>query len=66
DRAAVTFQAVLTKADKLKPRDRDRAVEGLGRALTAHPAAYPEVIVTSSESGEGIPDLRTVIHGLMS
>ncbi|MEL6773531.1 MAG: ribosome biogenesis GTP-binding protein YihA/YsxC [Pseudomonadota bacterium] len=66
DRAAVTFQAVLTKADKLKPKDRDRAVEGLGRTLNAHPAAYPEVIVTSSESGEGIPDLRAVIHGLMA
>lgn len=65
DRAAVTFQVVLTKADKLKPKDRDRAIAAVGTALTAHPAAYPALIVTSSESGEGIPTLRCVIDGLM-
>ncbi|MEM9797909.1 MAG: ribosome biogenesis GTP-binding protein YihA/YsxC [Pseudomonadota bacterium] len=61
DASAVTFQAVLTKADKVKAADRDRALDQTRNALANHPAAYPELIVTSSEKGWGIPTLRSVI-----
>jgi GTP-binding protein len=64
DRSAVTFQAVLTKADKVGPRDRARVLEQVRGALRAHPAAFPEIVVTSSETGEGIPTLRAIIAAL--
>jgi GTP-binding protein len=61
DASAVTFQAVLTKADKVKEAERDRALEATRRVLVRHPAAYPELIVTSSEKGWGMPTLRAEI-----
>ncbi|CTQ33890.1 ribosome biogenesis GTP-binding protein YihA/YsxC [Jannaschia rubra] len=61
DASAVTFQTVLTKADKVKDADRDAALDQTRRALARHPAAYPELIVTSSEKGWGIPTLRATI-----
>lgn len=64
DRAAVTFQAVLTKADKVGPRDRARALDQVRGALRKHPAAYPEIVVTSSETGEGIETLRAIVAGI--
>jgi GTP-binding protein len=64
DRAAVTFQVVLTKADKVKAADRARVLDQVRAGLAKHPAAYPELIVTSSETGQGLPTLRTVIATL--
>jgi GTP-binding protein len=64
DKSAVTFQAVLTKADKIGPRDRSRVLEQVREALQKHPAAYPELVVTSSEAGEGIATLRAIIAGI--
>ncbi|KEP69406.1 GTP-binding protein [Thioclava dalianensis] len=64
DRAAVTFQVVMTKADKVGVKDREKAIEQVRGALAAHPAAYPEIIVTSSEKGDGIATLRAIIAGL--
>ncbi len=64
DRAAVPFQAVLTKADKVKEKDRPGVLEALRAALSKHPAAYPEIIVTSSETGGGLADLRAAIADL--
>jgi GTP-binding protein len=64
DRSAVTFQAVLTKADKVGPRDRARVLEQVRGALRAHPAAFPEIVVTSSDTGEGIPTLRAIVAAL--
>ena len=64
DRSAVTFQAVLTKADKVKEVEREKILDQVRGALAKHPAAYPEIIVTSSEKGWGIPTLRTVIATL--
>lgn len=64
DSAAVTFQAVLTKADKVKEVEREKILNQVRGALAKHPAAYPEIIVTSSEKGWGIPTLRTVIATL--
>ena len=64
DRAAVPFQTVLTKADKIKAAQRDRTLAQVRAALQSHPAAYPDLIVTSSETGEGIETLRAAIAGL--
>lgn len=64
DRSAVTFQAVLTKADKVKPKDRPKILTQVRGALAKHPAAFPELIVTSSETGDGVATLRSVIYGL--
>lgn len=64
DSSAVTFQAVLTKADKVKATERDVVLSRTRAILAKHPAAFPEIIVTSSEKGDGIATLRAVIAGL--
>lgn len=65
DTSAVPFQAVLTKADKLKTGDLDKVLDQVRGKLRPHPAAYPELIVTSSEKGDGLATLRSVIAGLV-
>lgn len=61
DRSAVTFQAVLTKVDKITRTERGAVIDQVKGALAKHPAAYPEIVVTSSEKGEGIETLRALI-----
>ncbi len=65
DSAAVTFQIVLTKADKIKESERRKTLQQVSKALQAHPAAFPEILITSSEKGWGIPILRSVIATLL-
>ena len=64
DRSAVTFQAVLTKADKVSAAEREATILQVRGALAKHPAAYPELVVTSSEKGDGIETLRAIIATL--
>ncbi|GAB4389374.1 ribosome biogenesis GTP-binding protein YihA/YsxC [Albidovulum sp.] len=64
DRSAVTFQLVLTKADKVRAGARERVLGEVREALQGHPAAYPEIVVTSSGTGEGIATLRALIAAL--
>ena len=64
DSAAVTFQCVLTKQDKVKARDRATVLADVRRALSKHAAAYPELIVTSAEKGDGLATLRATIATL--
>jgi GTP-binding protein len=64
DRAAVTFQLVLTKTDGVKPLPLTRKREEADALARKHPAAYPQVIATSSETGAGIPELRAAIAEL--
>lgn len=64
DRAAVTFQCVLTKSDKLRAPEQARVLDQVRQALAKHPAAYPEIVVTSSEKGDGLETLRSIIAGL--
>jgi GTP-binding protein len=64
DRSAVTFQAVLTKADKVSAAEREATVQQVRDTLARHPAAYPELVVTSSEKGYGIATLRAIIATL--
>ncbi len=61
DRSAVTYQAVLTKIDKISRAELEAVIEQVKGALGKHPAAYPEIVVTSSEKGEGIETLRAII-----
>lgn len=64
DSSAVTFQCVMTKADKVKDKDREAILDQVRQALSKHPAAFPELVLTSSEKGDGIPSLRSIIAGL--
>jgi GTP-binding protein len=64
DRSAVTFQAVLTKADKISTAELEVNIAQTRAALSKHPAAFPELIVTSSEKGLGIETLRATIATL--
>ena len=64
DRSAVTFQVVLTKADKVKASDREAIFAQVRAALQKHPAAFPDIVLTSSEKGDGIETLRAIIAGL--
>ena len=65
NQSAVTFQVVLTKTDKLKKGQIDKVVEQVSDGLSKHPAAFPEIVLTSSEKGDGIPILRSIIAGLV-
>ena len=61
DLSAVSYQIVLTKADKLKSGEADRVAEATLKAISKRPAAFPRVTVTSSEKGTGLPELRAEI-----
>lgn len=65
DSAAVTFQCAMTKADKVKAKDLEKILEQVRTKLSAHPAAYPEIVLTSSEKGDGIATLRAIIASLV-
>lgn len=62
--SAVTFQCVMTKTDKLKKGDLEKVLVQVREKLAKHPAAYPELVLTSSEKGEGIETLRAIIAGI--
>ncbi len=64
NKSALAFQVVLTKLDKIKDHERDQILEQVRSKLAKHPAAFPELILTSSEKGEGLATLRAVIAGL--
>ena len=64
DQAAVPYQIVLTKADKVKPKELEAVVARTVAELKKHPAAFPEVHVTSSETGLGIAELRASLAKL--
>lgn len=61
DQAAVSYQIVLTKADKLKPAEVEAVVQRTAAAIAKRPAAFPRVIATSTEKGTGLPELRAEI-----
>ena len=61
DKAAVSYQVVLTKADQVKEAALRACVAETLAALAKHPAAFPEVLATSSKNGEGMPELRAAI-----
>ncbi len=64
DKAAVTFQVVLTKADKISAAEQEKVLDQVRGALAAHPAAFPEIMLTSAEKGQGLEVLRAAIAGI--
>lgn len=64
DEAAVSYQIVLTKADKLKTGELEKCLADVGAGIRAHVAAHPRIIATSSETGTGIAELRAEIASL--
>ena len=64
DKVAVTYQIVLTKADKVKPTEIDATKDATQALIAKRPAAHPDVIATSSETGLGIDLLRAEIAAL--
>jgi GTP-binding protein len=65
DEAAVTYQVVLTKTDKIKAPELEKVRETVAAAIKKHPAAFPQIHATSSDKGLGIPELRAEIAGLL-
>ncbi len=61
DKAAVSYRLVLTKADKIKATDLAAVSEAVSAEARKHVAAHPEILVTSSETGLGIPELRAAV-----
>jgi GTP-binding protein len=61
DQSAVNYQLVMTKSDKVKPTDFHATLAAVEVEARRHPAAHPEVLATSSETGEGIAALRTAV-----
>lgn len=65
DKAAVTYQLVLTKVDKIKASELEERLESIQATIKKHPACYPEILKTSSIKRTGISELRQVIADLI-
>ncbi len=61
DKSAVSYQLVLTKGDKIKPTALAATIAAMGEVARKHPAAHPLIIGTSSETKEGIAELRAAV-----
>ncbi|HEY8335720.1 MAG TPA: ribosome biogenesis GTP-binding protein YihA/YsxC [Tardiphaga sp.] len=66
DKSAVSYQIVLTKADQVKPAELEKRTEEVRATLLKHPAAFPELLVTSSRTGAGMPELRAAMVRLLA
>lgn len=65
DKAAVTYQIVLTKIDKISAKELSSITLKTKEEIKKHAAAYPKVLTTSSEKNIGIEELRAEIASLM-
>ena len=65
DRSAVSYQVVLTKADQVKPNELESRIGDIKTSLSKHPAAFPQVLATSSETALGIAELRAAMVRLL-
>ncbi|WP_055038905.1 ribosome biogenesis GTP-binding protein YihA/YsxC [Blastochloris viridis] len=66
DRAAVSYQVVLTKVDETKKAALDDTVAAVAAALKKRPAAFPDLVLTSSRTGAGLPELRASLARLIA
>ena len=66
DRAAVSYQIVLTKMDQVEPEDRESRVAAAAAAIKRRPGAHPHVVATSSRERQGIEELRAAVGVLLS
>ncbi|MGB0696112.1 MAG: ribosome biogenesis GTP-binding protein YihA/YsxC [Rhodospirillaceae bacterium] len=64
DQAAVSYQLILTKADKPKPADLAKSERATAAAIAARVAAHPDYVLTSSQTGAGIAELRAALAQL--
>ena len=64
DASAVSYQAVLTKADKIRPPRLAEALAALADELATHPAAHGRALATSARTGSGVDELRAEIAAL--
>jgi GTP-binding protein len=64
--AAVPFQVILTKADDLTEKQAAAQVAAVAAKIARHPAAHPDIILTSAQTGQGIPQLRESIAFLLA
>jgi GTP-binding protein len=65
DEAAVSYQIVLTKSDQAKPSDLEKRIAAAAQSLAKRPAAFPDILTTSSREGDGMPELRAAIARLL-
>ncbi|MBN8807137.1 MAG: YihA family ribosome biogenesis GTP-binding protein [Sphingomonas sp.] len=61
DKAAVSYRLVLTKGDKIKPTELAEVTARTAEEAKKRPAAHPDILATSSETGVGIPELRAAV-----
>jgi GTP-binding protein len=66
DKAAVSYQVVLTKSDKIRPEQLETLLAATSEAVRRRPAAYPAVLATSSEKAEGIEALKDAVVAAVS
>jgi len=66
DRSAVSYQIVLTKADQVKPAALAAVIAATEAALAKHPAAFPQVLATSSRTSGGMAELRAAMARLLT
>ncbi|HET7491897.1 MAG TPA: ribosome biogenesis GTP-binding protein YihA/YsxC [Bradyrhizobium sp.] len=66
DRSAVSYQIVLTKIDQVKPAELEGRLAEIKTALAKHPAAFPDILATSSQTGAGIAELRGAMMRLLA
>ena len=66
DKAAVSYQIVLTKSDALKKSEVEARIASTQAALAKRPAAYPEILITSSRDDSGVPELRASVARLLA
>jgi GTP-binding protein len=66
DKAAVSYQIVLTKTDEVKGPELAKRLDETRAALARRPAAHPEILATSSRTGAGIPELRAAVAQLLA
>ncbi|MFV0625759.1 MAG: ribosome biogenesis GTP-binding protein YihA/YsxC [Alphaproteobacteria bacterium] len=65
DKAAVTYQIVLTKTDKINQKDLEKVIESTKKVISEHTAAYARLIATSSAKNFGVEELRAEIVSLI-
>jgi GTP-binding protein len=65
DETAVPYQIVLTKTDKIKVPELHKVIAATEAALADHPAAFPTALVTSSEKGLGLEELRATMAAIL-
>jgi GTP-binding protein len=66
DKSAMSYQVVMTKADTVKPAELEANQKKFLAQISRRPAAHPEILVTSAESGRGITELRDALADLVA